>query len=78
MAHRKVLQGQNISHVRRWDEDDYPYRSHGQPMTAYAAFTGCFVVLIVINGVSLWKGFHDLPFLSSYVIVSSSPLDISF
>lgn len=39
-------------------------------MTAYAAFTGCFVVLVVINGASLWKGFHTLPFLSSYMIVS--------
>lgn len=39
-------------------------------MTAYAAFTGCFAVLIVINGASLWKGFHSFSFLSSYMIVS--------
>jgi yeast amino acid transporter len=39
---------------------------------AYVAFAGCLFVLIVANGASLWNGFHQLPFLSSYLIVSNT------
>jgi yeast amino acid transporter len=60
--------------VRRWDrrkdEDDYPYRSHGQPFTAYAALTSCLFLLIVANGASLWKEWNINAFLSAYLAVS--------
>jgi amino acid transporter len=58
--------------VRRWDledYDDYPYRSFGQPFTAYAGLIGCLFLLFVCNGAALWNGWHQLPFLSSYLIV---------
>lgn len=75
--HRSVLEAQKFSQVRRWsreDYHDYPYRGHGQPLLAYAALTGCLFILVVANGTSLWKGFHPLPFLSSYLIVSGTDL----
>ncbi|KAK3335231.1 amino acid transporter [Cercophora scortea] len=75
--HRGVLQAKKISQVRRWDfsdASDYPYRSHGQPLLAYLALSGCLFVLLVANSSPLWNGFFLLPFLSSYLIVR----DISF
>ncbi|PVH93814.1 hypothetical protein DM02DRAFT_721569 [Periconia macrospinosa] len=59
--------------VRRWNRgtnnlaDDFPYRSHGQPFTAYLALGACLFLLIVANGSSLWSGFHVQPFLSAYL-----------
>ncbi|KAH8697603.1 putative proline-specific permease [Talaromyces proteolyticus] len=70
-SHRAALEEKKVPQVRRWDRHDYPYRSHGQPVLAYIALTGCIFVLIVVNAASLWNGFHKLPFLSSYLIVLS-------
>ncbi|KAL2867546.1 uncharacterized protein BJX67DRAFT_352567 [Aspergillus lucknowensis] len=70
--HRTVLEHQKVPQVRRWcDEsyDDYPYRSHGQPVLAYVAFIGCLFILFVANGASVWKKFHWFPFLASYITV---------
>ncbi|KAK3693398.1 amino acid transporter [Podospora appendiculata] len=70
--HKGVLQAKKISQVRRWDfseASDYPYRSHGQPLLAYLALSGCLFVLLVANSAPLWNGFYLLPFLSSYLIV---------
>lgn len=53
---------------------DYPYRSHGQPLLAYAALSGCLFVLFVANGAYLWNGFHQSPFLSSYLTVSKAAI----
>ncbi|OCK78101.1 amino acid transporter [Lepidopterella palustris CBS 459.81] len=62
---------QRFAHVRRflYDEDDdrYPWRSHGQPVTMILALAGCLFVLIVANGASLWKGFNKTPFLTAYL-----------
>ena len=62
--------------VRRWNRgtnsqpDDFPYRSHGQPITAYISLAACLFLLVVVNGSSLWNGFHVQPFLSAYLAVS--------
>jgi hypothetical protein len=64
--------------VRRWNhgsndlEDDYPYRSHGQPITAYVAIASCLFILIIANGASLWKNWNTNAFLSAYLAVSRS------
>jgi amino acid transporter len=50
--------------------DDYPYRSHGQPITAYASLLGCLFILVVANGASLWKEVNALPLVSAYLAVS--------
>jgi len=73
--HRDVLERLKVSQVRRWDEedyDDYPYRSKAQPLLAYVALIGCLFVLLVCNNAALWNGWHLMPFLSSYLIVSYS------
>ncbi|KAH7083883.1 amino acid permease/ SLC12A domain-containing protein [Paraphoma chrysanthemicola] len=63
----------NVPLVRRWNrgritlEDDYPYRSHGQPITAYASLFACLFILVIANGAGLWKEFHVQPFLSAYL-----------
>jgi amino acid transporter len=70
--HREYLKRENVPHVQRWnDEDtnDYPYRSHRQPLLAHLALIGCIFVLLVANGAALWNGFHLLPFLASYLTV---------
>jgi amino acid transporter len=54
--------------------DDFPYRSHGQPITAYASLLGCIFILVVANGASLWKKPSEVdfwkPFLAAYLTVS--------
>ncbi|KGO36020.1 Amino acid/polyamine transporter I [Penicillium expansum] len=68
--HHHYLKRENVPHVQRWNEedlDDYPYRSHLQPFTAYLALLGCIFVSLVANGAALWNGFHLLPFLASYL-----------
>lgn len=66
----------DIPLVRRWNRgtndlpDDFPYRGHGQPMTAYLSLISCLFILLVANGASLWSGFHKQPFLSAYLAVS--------
>ncbi|KAJ6185847.1 hypothetical protein N7519_007148 [Penicillium mononematosum] len=69
--HRDHLRREDVAHVQRWsdDHDDYPYRSHRQPLTAYLAFLGCAFVSLVANGAALWNGFHLLPFLASYLTI---------
>jgi yeast amino acid transporter len=64
-----------VEMVNRWNygsekPDDYAYRSHGQPFTAYAAIAGCLFILIIANGASLWKEFNANAFLSAYLAVS--------
>jgi amino acid transporter len=62
--------------VRRWNRgtnsmpDDFPYRSHGQPITAYLSLGACLFILVIANGASLWKEFNVPPFLSAYLAVS--------
>ncbi|KXH36342.1 hypothetical protein CNYM01_10785 [Colletotrichum nymphaeae SA-01] len=58
--HQKALRARNIPLVQRWNkgQDDYPYRSHGQPLLGYVAFAGCVVILGVSNGATLWKTYH--------------------
>lgn len=70
--HRHTLQSRKIAQVQRWnyENNDYPYRSHGQPFLAYMALIGCLFLLVVSNGAAVWKGFHVLPFLSAYLVVS--------
>ncbi|KAF2473416.1 uncharacterized protein BDR25DRAFT_323953 [Lindgomyces ingoldianus] len=59
--------------VRRWNRgtnnlpDDFPYRGHGQPITAYLSLAACLFLLVVVNGSSLWNGFYVQPFLSAYL-----------
>ncbi|KZN90988.1 Lysine/arginine permease [Penicillium chrysogenum] len=69
--HRDYLRREHVAHVQRWSDghDDYPYRSHRQPLTAYLAFLGCVFVSLVANGAALWNGFHLLPFLASYLTI---------
>ncbi|KAI1375787.1 amino acid permease-domain-containing protein [Hypoxylon crocopeplum] len=69
--HKSELIEQRVPRVQRsnYEDDDYPYRSNGQPVTAYMSFAACILILLVINGASLWKGFHPDAFLSSYLIV---------
>lgn len=64
-----------IPYVRRWNRgknnmpDDYPYRSHGQPITAYVSFAACLFILFIANGASLWKDFRWQQFLAAYLAV---------
>lgn len=70
--HRHHLKHENVPYVQRWndeDQDEYPYRSHRQPLTAYLSLLGCIFVSLVANGAALWNGFHLLPFLASYLTV---------
>ncbi|KAF2627713.1 hypothetical protein BU25DRAFT_341274 [Macroventuria anomochaeta] len=63
----------NIPYIRRWNHgrndlpDDFPYRSHGQPITAYASLLACLMILFVANGASLWKQFRIQQFLAAYL-----------
>ncbi|KAH0362565.1 hypothetical protein KCU65_g7960, partial [Aureobasidium melanogenum] len=43
--------------LRRFSKDSgrYPYRSTGQPLTAYLALTACLIILVVANGATLWN-----------------------
>lgn len=71
--HRRELERREEPYLRRFyfgAGDDYPYRSHGQPLVAYIGLTGCLFILIVTNGASLWIKFRPQPFLSAYLAVS--------
>ncbi|OTA55634.1 hypothetical protein K449DRAFT_310879, partial [Hypoxylon sp. EC38] len=70
--HQSELKEHRVPRVRRFsdeDDNDYPYISNGQPVTAYLGLVACLVIMLVINGAALWKKFHTEPFLSSYLIV---------
>ncbi|KAI0376199.1 amino acid permease/ SLC12A domain-containing protein [Hypomontagnella monticulosa] len=70
--HHDELMERRIPRVRRFsdeDNNDYPYISNGQPVTAYLGLAACLLVLLVLNGASLWNKFYVEPFLSSYLIV---------
>lgn len=72
--HKRILEQRNIRYLRRFyfgEGDDYPYRSHGQPFTAYASLAGCLFILIIANGASLWNGFRWRTFFSAYLAVRS-------
>jgi len=58
------------------ETSNYPWRSNLQPVTGIVSLTGYVFLLIVVNGVSLWSGFHFQPFLGSYLAVSSCPAQI--
>ena len=66
--------------LRRFDfgpEDDYPYRSHGQPFTAYMSLASCLFILIVAKGAPLWVRFRTQPFLSGYLAASFPPKNLN-
>ncbi|KAL6855543.1 hypothetical protein ACO1O0_006692 [Amphichorda felina] len=70
--HREALDMEQVAQVRRWNQDandDYPYRSHGQPFLAFVALIGCLLIILVSTGASLWNGFHFKPFLSGYLVI---------
>ena len=67
---KEALSG--VAMVRRWDlteTDDYPYRSHGQPVMAWCGLTGCLIILLVANGAPLWGVFTVGNFLGAYLAV---------
>ncbi|TQB73793.1 hypothetical protein MPDQ_005440 [Monascus purpureus] len=71
-AHREELNNlPEFAHVCRFPDRQtqsrYPWRSHGQPLTMYAAVLGCLFVLIVADGAALWKAFHAQSFLTAYL-----------
>ena len=73
--HRRVFEQRRLAHICRFDPqggDDYPYRSHGQPFTAFASLAGCIFILVVADGAALWKEFQAPPFLSAYLSVRQS------
>ncbi|KAL9096890.1 MAG: hypothetical protein Q9165_000854 [Trypethelium subeluteriae] len=61
----------DVPMIRRWNRDpatdDYPYRSHGQPLMAWSALPGCLAILIVANGAPLWKIFTTGYFFGAYL-----------
>lgn len=65
----------NVPLIRRWSRgtndqnDDFPYRGHGQPITAYLSLGSCLFILVIANAAGLWKEFHVQPFLSAYLAV---------
>ncbi|KAJ5734610.1 proline-specific permease [Penicillium manginii] len=66
---QKIFKARGVPQFQRDDYSEYPYRSHGQPLLAYFAFSGCFFLLIVAGGAALWKSWNLLPFLASYLPV---------
>ena len=73
--HRRIFEQRRIPYLCRFDPqggDDYPYRSHGQPFTAFASLAGCIFILVVADGAALWKEFQAHPFLSAYLSVRKS------
>ena len=73
--HRREIEQQGLPYLCRFDPqggDDYPYRSHGQPFTAFASLAGCIFILVVADGAALWKQFQAHPFLSAYLSVRQS------
>ncbi|RDW79544.1 hypothetical protein BP6252_04182 [Coleophoma cylindrospora] len=54
--------------IRRYhDAVEYPYKSIGQPKTAWLAIFGCVWILIISNSAAMWKGFQLQPFLSGFL-----------
>ncbi|OTB11827.1 hypothetical protein K445DRAFT_26317 [Daldinia sp. EC12] len=71
--HHHELVERKVPRVQRFsdkDDNDYPYISNGQPVTAYIGLAGCLLVLLVLDGASLWNGFYVEPFLSSYLFIA--------
>ncbi|KAI0854225.1 amino acid permease-domain-containing protein [Daldinia vernicosa] len=71
--HHNELVERKVSRVQRFsdrDDNDYPYISNGQPVTAYLGLGGCLLILLVLDGAALWNGFYTEPFLSSYLLVA--------
>lgn len=68
-THQPILREKGVFQVERDDSNEYPYRSHGQPLLAYLAFAGCLFLLVVAGGAALWNGFHLLPFVAPYLTV---------
>ncbi|KAF5723461.1 amino acid transporter [Fusarium mundagurra] len=59
--------GIRLAGDREAESDAYPYQSHWQPVLAYGALGTCLFILLVCNGVFLWKEFHVFPFLTGYL-----------
>jgi amino acid transporter len=66
-----VEDGIRLAGDREAESDAYPYQSHWQPVLAYGGLGTCLFILLVCNGVFLWKEFHVFPFLTGYLTVSA-------
>lgn len=64
-------EGIHLARDREQESGAYPYQSYWQPALAGFAFAGCLVILLICNGVFLWKQFHIIPFCSGYLTVGS-------
>ncbi|KAJ4112393.1 hypothetical protein NW765_015464 [Fusarium oxysporum] len=62
-------EGIHLARDREQESGAYPYQSYWQPALAGFAFTGCLVILLICNGVFLWKQYHIIPFCSGYLTV---------
>jgi amino acid permease len=51
------------------ETSNYPSRSILQPVTGVLSLIGC-VLLVIVNSVLLWSGFHFQSFLGSYLAIS--------
>jgi amino acid transporter len=74
--HQEYFRANKVAQVQRfnYENDDYPYRGHGQPFTAWGVFIFCSIILLVFNGACIWKKFYAEAFLSAYLTVSSQTL----
>lgn len=63
-----------LAEDREAESDTYPYQRHWQPALAYGALGTCLFILLVCNGVFLWKKFHVSPFLRGYLTVRALKL----
>ncbi|KAI3338694.1 amino acid permease/ SLC12A domain-containing protein [Ustulina deusta] len=68
VTYEDSLRERGIPYLDRKAEN-YPYRSHAQPLIAYLALAGCTFVLLGANQASLWNGFYVEPFLSSFLAI---------
>ncbi|KAF4948198.1 hypothetical protein FGADI_9826 [Fusarium gaditjirri] len=59
--------GIRLAEDREAESAAYPYQSHWQPVLAYVALGTCLFILLVCNGVFLWREFHVFPFLMEYL-----------
>jgi amino acid permease len=66
--------GIHLARDREEESEAYPYQSYWQPVLAGFAFAGCLVILLICNGVFMWKQFHIIPFCSGYLTVGSQDL----
>ncbi len=77
VTYEDSLRERGIPYLDRKAEN-YPYRSHAQPLIAYLALAGCTFVLLGANQASLWNGFYVEPFLSSFLAVSKPKVPVYY